>query len=118
MTTLNARYNYGLDLTLLSIDEGITGYRDDSLLTVAQNSKEYALPLTILSYQDLYGYTMDEIVAKVGRKSNCTFLHQSVIKRISLTDLCSCSPGPGVRFAIFGNEANRLGLSLFLFLGG
>lgn len=77
MTTLNARYNYGLDLTLLSIDEGITGYRDDSLLTVAQNSKEYALPLTILSYQDLYGYTMDEIVAKVGRKSNCTFLHLS-----------------------------------------
>ena len=31
MKTLNDRYNYGLDLYLLSIDEGITGYRDDSL---------------------------------------------------------------------------------------
>lgn len=31
MKTLNERYNYGLDLFLLSIDEGITGYRDDSL---------------------------------------------------------------------------------------
>lgn len=31
LTTLNARYDYGLDLFLLSIDEGITGYRDDSL---------------------------------------------------------------------------------------
>jgi cytoplasmic tRNA 2-thiolation protein 1 len=31
MKTLNERYNYGLDLYLLSIDEGITGYRDDSL---------------------------------------------------------------------------------------
>lgn len=71
MTTLNARYNYGLDLTLLSIDEGISGYRDDSLLTVAQNATEYALPLKILSYEDLYGYTMDAIVGKVGRKNNC-----------------------------------------------
>jgi hypothetical protein len=31
MTLLNARYSYGLDLFLLSVDEGITGYRDDSL---------------------------------------------------------------------------------------
>ncbi len=34
LTTLNARHDYGLDLFLLSIDEGITGYRDDSLETV------------------------------------------------------------------------------------
>lgn len=31
MKTLNDRYEYGLELFLLSIDEGITGYRDDSL---------------------------------------------------------------------------------------
>ena len=31
MKTLNDRYDYGLKLFLLSIDEGITGYRDDSL---------------------------------------------------------------------------------------
>jgi hypothetical protein len=31
LTTLNERHDYGLDLFLLSIDEGITGYRDDSL---------------------------------------------------------------------------------------
>lgn len=31
MKVLNDRYNYGLELFLLSIDEGITGYRDDSL---------------------------------------------------------------------------------------
>jgi tRNA(Ile)-lysidine synthase TilS/MesJ len=31
MKTLNDRYQYGLSLFLLSIDEGITGYRDDSL---------------------------------------------------------------------------------------
>jgi len=31
MKTLNERYQYSLSLFLLSIDEGITGYRDDSL---------------------------------------------------------------------------------------
>jgi len=28
---LNEEYKYGLKLILLSVDEGITGYRDDSL---------------------------------------------------------------------------------------
>lgn len=37
MTTLNDRYDYGLNLELLSVDEGITGYRDDSLETVKKN---------------------------------------------------------------------------------
>lgn len=73
MKLLNERFNYGLDLYLLSIDEGITGYRDDSLNTVKQNQVEYALPLTILSYKELFGWTMDQIVKEVGRKNNCTF---------------------------------------------
>ncbi|CAI2351315.1 unnamed protein product [Caenorhabditis sp. 36 PRJEB53466] len=73
MKTLNERHDYGLDLQLLSIDEGIKGYRDDSLLAVEKNRVEYGLPLTILSYQDLYGWTMDQIVAKIGHKNNCTF---------------------------------------------
>lgn len=31
------------------------------------------MPLKILSYDELYGWTMDAIVAQVGRKNNCTF---------------------------------------------
>ncbi|KAJ8977533.1 hypothetical protein NQ317_010053 [Molorchus minor] len=37
MKLLNEKYDYRLKLVLLSIDEGITGYRDDSLNTVKQN---------------------------------------------------------------------------------
>jgi cytoplasmic tRNA 2-thiolation protein 1 len=73
MTLLNEKYAYGLDLFLLSVDEGITGYRDDSLETVKRNQKQYAIPLKIVSYKELYGWTMDEIVAKIGMKNNCTF---------------------------------------------
>lgn len=92
LKTLNERYKYGLDLFLLSIDEGITGnitikitsnyllackkfnfllkciilgYRDDSLKTVMQNKEDYGIPLKILSYKELYGWTMDSIVAEV-----------------------------------------------------
>ena len=93
MKTLNERYDYGVHLYLLSIDEGITGYRDDSLevgptlslvlsrlaliqlpyQTVKRNQQQYSMPLKILSYNDLYGWTMDAVVAEIGKKNNCTF---------------------------------------------
>ncbi|KAJ7290831.1 hypothetical protein O6H91_Y297900 [Diphasiastrum complanatum] len=73
LTELNKRHSYGLDLFLLSIDEGITGYRDDSLETVKRNEVQYGIPLKIVSYKDLYGWSMDEIVGEIGLKNNCTF---------------------------------------------
>ena len=73
LTLLNKKYEYGLDLFLLSVDEGIAGYRDDSLETVKRNQVQYELPLRIVSYKELYGWTMDEIVAQIGLKNNCTF---------------------------------------------
>ncbi|KAM0756063.1 hypothetical protein T439DRAFT_320754 [Meredithblackwellia eburnea MCA 4105] len=74
MKLLNERYDYGLDLFLLSIDEGISGYRDASLDTVKLNAKQYGLPLKILSYKELYGgWTMDKVVDQVGKKGNCTY---------------------------------------------
>ncbi|KAG8536525.1 hypothetical protein GDO81_026173 [Engystomops pustulosus] len=73
LKVLNERYNYGLDLILISVDEGISGYRDDSLETVKRNQQQYELPLKIVSYQELYGWTMDQIVKQVGLKNNCTF---------------------------------------------
>jgi cytoplasmic tRNA 2-thiolation protein 1 len=71
--TLNDRHKYGIKLILVSVDEGIAGYRDDSLKTVHRNSSFYDLPLHIVSYKELYGWSMDEIVAAIGPKNNCTF---------------------------------------------
>lgn len=73
LSELNRRHNYGVDLFLLSVDEGITGYRDDSLETVKRNEVQYGLPLKVVSYKELYGWTMDEIVKIIGLKNNCTF---------------------------------------------
>uniref|UniRef100_A0A1I8H5K8 Cytoplasmic tRNA 2-thiolation protein 1 n=1 Tax=Macrostomum lignano TaxID=282301 RepID=A0A1I8H5K8_9PLAT len=73
LKTLNERHNYGLDLRLLAIDEGIAGYRDDSLDALRRTEVSLGLPLTIFTYRDLYGWTMDEVVRAAGRRSNCTF---------------------------------------------
>ena len=37
---LNKKHDYGVSLLLLSIDEGIVGYRDDSLETVKRNCQQ------------------------------------------------------------------------------
>lgn len=73
LKTLNERYNYQLDLCLLSIDEGIKGYRDDSLETVKRNAVQYDMDLVIVGYGELYGWTMDQVVEQIGKKGNCTY---------------------------------------------
>ena len=73
LKTLNERHDYGLDLVLLSIDEGIKGYRDDSLETVKRNAIQYDVPLEIVGYNQLYGWTMDQVVSQIGKKGNCTY---------------------------------------------
>ncbi|KAI9151668.1 Cytoplasmic tRNA 2-thiolation 1 [Paramyrothecium foliicola] len=73
LKTLNERHDYGLDLVLLSIDEGIKGYRDDSLETVKRNAAQYEMPLKIVGYDQLYGWTMDQVVDTIGKKGNCTY---------------------------------------------
>lgn len=73
LKTLNERHGYGLDLVLLSVDEGIKGYRDDSLETVKRNAAQYEMPLQIVGYDQLYGWTMDQVVETIGKKGNCTY---------------------------------------------
>lgn len=73
LKTLNERHDYKLNLVLLSIDEGIKGYRDDSLETVKRNALQYEMPLEIVGYDELYGWTMDQVVEQIGKKGNCTY---------------------------------------------
>ena len=73
MTQLKKRHDYPVSFSLLAIDEGIVGYRDDSLVTVKNNSKHYKLPLIILGYKELFGRTMDEVVALTNIRCSCTY---------------------------------------------
>ncbi|KAI5184628.1 cytoplasmic tRNA 2-thiolation protein 1 [Nematocida homosporus] len=84
LALLNQRYEYGLDLKLLCIDEGIAGYRDKSIAVVKQNEQDLGLPLLITSYQEKFKISMDGVVAQIGRKNNCTYC--GVFRRGSLED--------------------------------
>ncbi|KAF1832257.1 adenine nucleotide alpha hydrolases-like protein [Decorospora gaudefroyi] len=101
LKTLNERYDYSLDLILLSIDEGIKGYRDDSLETVKRNAEQYGMHLTILGYDELYGWTMDQVVEQVGKKGNCTYC--GVFRRQALDRGASRL---GVKHVVTGHNAD------------
>lgn len=101
LKTLNERHDYGLDLILLSVDEGIKGYRDDSLETVKRNAIQYEMPLKIVGYDELYGWTMDQVVEQVGKKGNCTYC--GVFRRQALDRGAAML---GVKHVVTGHNAD------------
>lgn len=101
LKTLNERLNWQLDLVLLSVDEGITGYRDHSLDAVRRNADELGLPLHIVSYEQLYGWSMDQVVAQIGKKGNCTYC--GVFRRQALD---RGAAQLGVRHVVTGHNAD------------
>lgn len=70
---LNDRHGYGAELFLLSIDEGIVGYRDESIATVRRNAAQYGLPLKVVSFSELFSTTMDSVAQRTGGRNTCTF---------------------------------------------
>ncbi|KAF2690035.1 adenine nucleotide alpha hydrolases-like protein [Lentithecium fluviatile CBS 122367] len=109
LKTLNERYDYGVELVLLSIDEGIKGYRDDSLETVKRNAQQYGMELTILGYDELYGWTMDQVVEQVGKKGNCTYC--GVFRRQALD---RGAARLGVRHVVTGHNADDVAETVVL----
>ena len=103
LKTLNQRHDYGLDLVLLSIDEGIKGYRDDSLETVKRNAIQYAMPLQIVGYGELYGWTMDQVVSQIGKKGNCTYC--GVFRRQALDRGAAML---GIKHVVTGHNADDI----------
>ncbi|GAB7350429.1 hypothetical protein MBLNU459_g1038t1 [Dothideomycetes sp. NU459] len=101
MKTLNERHDWGLDLILLSVDEGIQGYRDHSLDAVRRNAAMLDLPLHIVSYEELYGWSMDQVVAQIGKKGNCTYC--GVFRRQALD---RGAAQLGVRHVVTGHNAD------------
>ena len=51
-------------LVAVTIDEGIKGYRDEALETAAANCKKLGIPHHVVSFKDLYGFTLDQIIER------------------------------------------------------
>ena len=55
-------------LVAVTVDEGIKGYRDEALEIAAANLQKLGIEHHVVSFKDLYGFTLDEIVARVRLK--------------------------------------------------
>jgi len=55
-------------LVAVSADEGIAGYRDEALKIALENCRKLGLEHHIISFKELYGFTLDEIVEKLRNK--------------------------------------------------
>ncbi len=55
-------------LVAVTVDEGIKGYRDEALEIAVANCKTLGVEHHVVSFKKLYGFTLDDIVAKVKRK--------------------------------------------------
>jgi uncharacterized protein (TIGR00269 family) len=54
-------------LTAVTVDEGIEGYRDEALKIAAANCQKLQIPHHIVSFKELYGFTLDEIVQRARK---------------------------------------------------
>jgi len=55
-------------LVAVTVDEGIKGYRDEALAIAAAKCKKLKIDHYVVSFKELYGFTLDEIVARAQRK--------------------------------------------------
>ncbi|MEM4520374.1 MAG: TIGR00269 family protein [Candidatus Bathyarchaeia archaeon] len=52
-------------LCAITVDEGIEGYRDEAVKIASENCRALGVEHHIISFKELYGYTLDEIVKRI-----------------------------------------------------
>jgi cytoplasmic tRNA 2-thiolation protein 1 len=71
---------HGSKLQALTIDEGIRGYRDESIRNARELAEKLSIPLLTCSYEEFFGFSLDEA------------LEQRSAKRIGVTSCGICGP--------------------------
>ena len=71
-------------LCVITVDEGIKGYRDEAIQIAAENCEMLGVDQTVVSFKELYGYTLDEIVEKTKHKALTPCAYCGVLRRRAL----------------------------------
>jgi uncharacterized protein (TIGR00269 family) len=58
------------NLAVVTVDEGIAGYRDEALEITAATCKRLRISHHVVSFKKLYGYTLDEIVERLRKRGS------------------------------------------------
>lgn len=62
-----------VQLTAVIVDEGIEGYRDESLEIATQFCKAMSVPYKLVGFRELFGVTTDEIAARKRELTPCSY---------------------------------------------
>lgn len=71
-----------IDLVAISVDEGIKGYRDNSIKFASKNCKKLGIEHKILSFKEVIGSDMDSISKIKGELGECSYC--GVFRRVCL----------------------------------
>ncbi len=77
-----------VSLEAIIVDEGIKGYRDEAILIASEKCRDLDIAKHIISFRDLFGSTMDEIVSqnkKAESLTSCSFC--GVLRRRALNTI-------------------------------
>ena len=71
-----------IDIIAITVNEGIKGYRDESINIASENCKKLGIEHHIVSFKDMIGKTMDEIASKHDELGECSYC--GVFRRLCL----------------------------------
>ncbi|MDA4129978.1 MAG: TIGR00269 family protein [Thaumarchaeota archaeon] len=88
---------HGSELVALTIDEGIEGYRDESIKNAEKITSELSIPLQVSSYEELFGVSLDEA------------MHARDERHVKATSCSMCGP---LRRRSIDKAAEELGVNV------
>jgi len=98
-----------VDLIAITVDEGIQGYRDESIPIVRKNCKALGIEHHIISFKDTVGTTMDEIAARHDKLGECSYC--GVFRRLCLN---TKAKELGVNKLITGHNLDDMAQSILM----
>ena len=69
----NLRNRRIIDLVAVTIDEGISGYREEGVRIAAQNAETLGIEHRIVSFKEYVGRSLDEIMSDSNDRNACTY---------------------------------------------
>jgi len=98
-----------VDLIAITVDEGIQGYRDESIEIARRNCKKLGIEHHTVSFKDMVGKTMDDIAAKHDELGECSYC--GVFRRLCLNKK---SKELGIHKLVTGHNLDDMAQSILM----
>lgn len=98
-----------IELFAITIDEGISGYRNRTLEVAKKECRKLGVPLTVISFRGEFGKTLDALLKKKGEARSCSFC--GVMRRYALN---RAARKQGATKLAIGHNADDVAQTVFM----